>query len=307
MEISSQVLMQVITMMILVAVGFVCNKTGILPDDTERPLSNLLLSVVLPALIIDSYQREYSSAHAYGILIAFALAVISHLIGITVSYIFVRKKGGALGIERFAVIYSNCGFMAIPLINAVIGSDGVFYSIAYVTVFNLLNWTHGACMICESKKPSSILKIIFSPMIISIVLAMTLYFSHITLPNILGNAIRFIADINTPLAMIVTGICISKAGILKTIATPRAYYISFLRLILIPVLTILLFKLLPVGKTIVMTNIIATACSSAVSVILFAGKYQKDSLYASKLVAISTVLSLITIPLVVWFADFILL
>lgn len=306
MGISSQVFMQVIIMVILVAVGFICNKTGILPDDTERPLSNFLLSVVLPALIIDSYQREYSSSQVYGLLIAFALAIISHLVGIAVSYIFVRKKSKTLGIERFAVIYSNCGFMAIPLINATIGSDGVFYSIAYVTVFNLLNWTHGACMICESKKPSSVLKIIFSPMILSIILAMVLYFCRITLPGVLGSAVEFVANMNTPLAMIVTGICISKAGIFKTIATPRAYYIAFLRLVAIPLLTVLLFKLLPVEQNIVMTNIIATSCSSAVSVILFAGKYQKDSLYASKLVAISTIISLVTIPLVVWFAELIL-
>lgn len=308
MEISAQVFNEVLVMMLLAAAGFICNRSGLLSDDSERPLSNLLLMVVLPALVIQSYQRDYRPELAKGLLIAFGLAVISHAVGIIISYIFIRKKGNAknAGIERFSAIYSNCGFIAIPLIGAVIGSEGVFYAIAYVTVFNILSWTHGAFMISENRNFSSALKMLFSPMIISIAASMLMFFFNIKLPGVINETVGFIADLNTPLAMIVTGICISKAGIFKTLSCPRAYYVSFLRLILIPAATILLLKLLPVSYNIAMANIIASSCSSAVSVILFAGKYGKNSAYASQLVAISTILSLATIPLSVWFAQLIL-
>lgn len=306
METINLLLPQVAVMLLLIATGFICNKVGILGNETERPLSNLLLMVVIPALIIHSYQRDYNTELATGLLLSFALAIISHLVGISISYICIRRKTKNAEIERFAAIYSNCAFMAIPLISAIFGSDGVFYSITYITIFNILNWTHGASMISESRKFSSMLKIIFSPTIISIAIAMTLFFLQIRLPSIVLTSLDYLGSLSSPLSMIVTGIALSQAGIFKTLATPRAYYVSFLRLLLIPLTTVLLFKLLPIPRTIMLTNIIATACPSAITVILFSSRYNKDSTYASKSVAISTIFSLVTIPVVVWFADFIL-
>ena len=128
MELAANVFNQVLIMFLLIAVGIFCYRIKLISKHGNRQLSNFLLSVVTPALIVNSYQKPFDAALAQGLLWAFLLAGISHLIGIAAAYLLLRGKPGdpRLPLERFAAIYSNCGFMAIPLISAVLGGDGVF-------------------------------------------------------------------------------------------------------------------------------------------------------------------------------------
>ena len=303
-EIFNSILPTVIVIFIFIAIGFILNKIKFVDDHTEKQMSKILLYVVNPALIINTYQRPYSSGMLRGLLIAFALALLSHIVGIVVSTIFVRR-GSELAVERFSVVYSNCGFMAFPIIAAFVPENGLFYAGAYVTIFNLLSWTHGLFLMSGEKNIKTTLRSLFSPALISICLGLTMFFLQFTLPKIPADVIEKLAAINTPMAMIIAGVGLGRAGIFNTIRPSRAYIVSMLRLLVVPFVMIIILKFLPVSSELINTNLIATCCPIGASIVLFSNMCNKDSLYASKLVALSTLFSLGTIPLMLIFSKFV--
>lgn len=305
MDVAGEVLNQGIVMLILISVGVLAYKSGLINQKGEKQLSKFLLMVVVPAVLLSSYQQSYKPSLVSGLLIAIGLAFAAHLIGMVISYVLIRGGKPYTSTERFAVIYSNCSFFAIPIISATLGSEGVFYAGAYITVFNVLSWSHGVFMISGQKSFKLLLKIITTPAIIAVALGLVMFFTQIKFPAVVNQALTHISNLNTPLAMIVAGVSIARTGIIKTFLVPRAYYISFLRLILIPALTLLALSALPVDRTIAAATLISAACPSGATVILFANTYGGDSKYASQLVAVTTLLSVVSIPLIMYAANFV--
>ncbi|HAP79545.1 MAG TPA: AEC family transporter, partial [Ruminococcus sp.] len=284
--------------------GIICFKTGIITKSGNRELSNLVLSVVNPVVIFMAYQTEYDSELVKNLLTAFLLSVISFAILIAGAYILVPAKIRNSEIERFSSIYSNCAFMGIPLIQALFGSIGVFYLTAYLTVFNFMIWTHGIILLSGEKDFKKVLKVLYSPVILSIVVGIIMFFLQIKLPSVMSKALGFVADLNTPLAMIVSGVTMADADIISLIKKKRIYYTAFLKLILFPALITVIFAL-PIFSGIdsdVRTSIIiAASAPSAAMCTLQCIRIGKDSLYASEIFAFTTVFSVISLPLVVQF------
>ena len=174
---ANTILDQTIIMLILIMVGVLCFKAHIISRESNKDLSKLVLQVVNPAVIFMSYQTDYKSELVRNLLLTFALSVGSMAILIAAAYIFIRKKEDReTEIERFSAIYSNCGFMGIPLMNALFGMEGVFYLTAYITVFNIIVWTHGIILISGEKDIKKVIKVFYSPTIISIVLGIICFF-----------------------------------------------------------------------------------------------------------------------------------
>ena len=139
MEYAGTVAFQVGVMFILVLVGFICAKMGLITDTGRKQMSSVVLTVVAPALIFMSYQMEFSSELVQGLIWSFIASAVTYILTIPLSMLFVRKKDNPdVGIERFALIFSNCGFMGIPLISAIFGAEGVLYVTAYITIFTLV-------------------------------------------------------------------------------------------------------------------------------------------------------------------------
>lgn len=306
MEFSLIVLNQVVVMLLLMGVGALCFKLKLINSDANKNITNIVLYIVSPMVILNSFLSPFEKDKATLLGYAFLLAVLSHVIAIAVSYIFLRKKSERLPIERFAVIYSNCGFMAFPLIEALFGSEGIFFASAYITVFNLLSWTHGLLTISGKSDKKSILKALYSPVVISVALGLIIYFVGIPVPLVMKETIRQLSLLNTPLAMLVTGVNLAQSDIIASFKTKRCYYVVFLTCILIPLIATVSYSFLPLPKDIILINLIATACPSAVTSVLFSGKCGKDYRYASSLVTITTVLSVITIPSIVFIAGLLL-
>lgn len=139
---------QLVKMFFIMLLAFICYKIKLVDQNGNRSLSNLLLMVVNPLLIITVYQgTEYDLDMVRGLLLAFAAAFLTHILGIVVSTALIRPSSGTdYSIERFNSMYSNCGFIGIPLINSVFGGNGVFYITAYMVAFNLFSWTHGVIL-----------------------------------------------------------------------------------------------------------------------------------------------------------------
>lgn len=294
------ILNQTIIMLILIAVGVLCAKLKIISSDTNRELSKFVLQVVNPVVIFMSYQKEYETRLVKNLLITFALSVLAFAVILAVAYIFVRKKDGRhTEVERFSSIYSNCAFMGIPLMSALFGDEGVFYLTAFITVFNLVVWTHGVIIISGEKNMKEVVKVFYSPTMIAIVLGILTFFLKIKLPAVPESALNFIKEINTPMAMIVSGVTISATNVPKLLKNARLYFICLVKLIIIPAVLALVMSLFSVDEEVRMTVIVAAASPPAAMCTLFCIKYNKNSVYASEIFTAGTILSVLTLPVIV--------
>lgn len=298
---------QIVIMSFIIIVGMICYKIRLIDQEMNRKLSDLILMLVNPILIFSSYQRKFEASLLTGLLISLVLALATHIIAIILSGIVLRgkKHKEELPIERFAVIYSNCGFIGIPLVNGIFHSEGVFYLTAYLTIFNLVLWTHGMITMSGKSDRKSILKAIMSPAVIATFAGFLFFVLKIILPDMLNKSITYISDMNTPLAMLVAGVTIAQTDLKKIFANIRIYYITFYKLFVLPILMLFLFSLFPIQKTVLLTSIIACACPAAVTINLFSIRFGKNYLYASELFAVTTILSLFTIPVVMLIANLI--
>ncbi len=306
MSLPMSILIQVLVMFLLMLIGFLCFKFKIINDDGNKQLTSLLLFVVNPLVVINAYQTPFEARLAKNLIIAFALGVVSHIVAMIIAYIFVRTKKNEVRapIERFAIIYTNCGFMALPLINALYGNEGVFYASAYMTVFNVLSWTHGYITMSGKSDKTALKKAFVSPVIISVIIGISMFFLRIRLPIVLDQGVSFMASLNTPLAMIVTGVSLAQIKILSVFKTLRCYYIIFIMDIIVPICVMLIYLFLPIDSNLIIVNLVATACPCAVTTLLFATKFDRDVPYASKLLTLANITCIITIPAIIFLYQF---
>ncbi len=308
MSLASTAFHQIAIMFLIIIIGIVCYRLRMIDHPTNKKLSDIVLLLVNPIVILVSYQREFDTTLLSGLLISLVLAIVTHIFGIVISKVLIRgeKYRAEQTIERFAVIYSNCGFIGIPMAGGLFGSEGVFYITAYMTIFNLLVWTHGIIMMTGKADIKSFGKALLSPSILATVIGFLLFVTRITLPGIVMDTLTYVGNMNTPLAMLVAGVTVAQTDVRKWILKLRIYFIAMIKLLLIPTAMLFAFSLFPLPDIVVLTSILAAACPSAVTVNLFSIKYNKNYLYATELFTVSTIMSMITIPFVMYIANLIL-
>lgn len=303
MELSLIVSIQVLIVFILITVGFILKKLNMIDEHGSKQLTGILLMIVTPCVLINSYQKEFKTEYAFNLFLAALFTILIHVIMIIISTLLYKKEETKrYRINIFSAIYSNCGFMAIPLLSAVLGEDGVFYGSAYLAVFNIFYWTHGVILYSGSKKALSLKKAFLNPGVIGTILSLLLFIFQISLPKIILEPVKYLAGLNTPLAMIVLGAYLANINFKNTLKKLSIYTVSFLRLILFPIIAIVLAKIMHLDNTVATAVLISSACPTATVTTLFAAKFNLDAEYASELVSISTILSIITIPLVMLLA-----
>ncbi|MDF2869590.1 MAG: putative rane protein [Anaerocolumna sp.] len=296
---------QILIMFLIMLLGFFCYKIKIINHETNRKLSDFLLLIVNPLLIFNSYQRDFNKELLLGLEISFVLAFVSHLVAMGAARLLIRGKNKQdISLERFSAIYSNCGFIGIPLINSLFGSEGVFYLTAYLTVFNVLIWTHGVVLMTGKKDMKAILKTLISPTFIAIIAGLVLFLLNVRIPEVLYRSMDYVASMNTPLAMIIAGATMAQSQLKKVLLKGRIYLVVLMKQLVIPAILVLLFHKLPIDNMILTTTVIAAGCPVAATGMLFALRFNKNHLYASELYSISTVTSLVTIPILMFFAGF---
>lgn len=290
-------------MFLLIGCGFTATKLKLVDKIGSKQITNILLYFVSPLVIIDAYQIEWRDDLAINLLIAFGLGVTTHIISGAISYLLVRKKNNPnCAIERFAVMYSNCGFMALPLVSALFGAEGVFYASAYMLVFQLLSWSHGFLLMCGKTDKKALRQAFLSPVFLSVFAGLLIFFLQIPLPSIVKNTVSMMAALNTPLAMLVTGITLAGTKLISVFTSKRPYYIAALSCLLVPIVAMSIYTLLPdsIPQILILVNLVSAACPCAVLTILFATRFGLDEAYASNTLTLQNICCIITIPLVVF-------
>ena len=306
MEYSILVLKQAVIMLLITFIGMICYKTKIITKETQKAFSSFVLKIVIPVFIFMSFQTEPSVDLLRGMLWSLLLSVLSHILLIIMSMIVIRKNEKTeYAIERFSLVYTNCGFMGIPLINGVFGAEGALYATVYLTVFNILVWSHGVILIKNKFTPKELVRVFTSPTMISIVLGLICFVSGIRLPEVLAKPLDYVAAMNTPLPMTIAGVMIAQNSFVDTITDFRAIVVSFVRLLVFPIITFLFLRLFPCSNLVLMSILLSVSCPTAIIGTLFAIEHNKNAAYASRIFAITTVASSITMPLVIMFANMI--
>lgn len=295
---------QLLKMFFIMLLAFVCYKIKLVDQKGNKTVSDLLLLVVNPILIITVYQTGYKPELVRGLLLAFVAAAATHIIGIVISTLLIRPKAGAdYCIERFNAMYSNCGFIGIPLIGSALGDTGIFYLSAYMVMFNLFSWTHGVVLMEKKFSMKNLREGLVSPMFIATLAAVLLFFLQLKIPSVLLDSMNYIADMNTPLAMMVAGFSVAQADIVKMCRNLRLYYTSAIKLIIFPICTIPLLLLFNLPTDVAMTILIAAACPSATTGTMMAIRYNQNYSYSSEIFSMTTVLAVVTMPVLVLIAE----
>ena len=295
---------QLVKMFFIMLLAFVCYRIKLVNQEGNRSLSNRLLMVVNPLVILTVYQTGYDPELVRGLFLAFAAAVLIHILGVFAVTVLIRQKTGPdYCIERYNAMYSNCAFIGIPLISSALGDTGVFYLTAYMVVFNLFSWTHGVILMEKKCSLKNLREGLLSPVFLATILAVILFFAQVKIPAILLDSMSYVADMNTPLAMMVAGFSVAQADLAKMLRNIRLYFVCAVKLLLIPLLSLPLLLLMHLPQAVSLAVLIATACPAAASGTMMAIRYKQNYTYSSEIFALSTVLSVVTIPVVVMIAE----
>ncbi len=291
---------QVAMLYLMMAAGFFCFKKKLIRENGAKQMTDLLLFVVTPCVIVSSFEIEFDAALRDGILIATGVAVGAHALAIGIGMLFFKKEPGSRRrVLRFSVVFSNCGFMSIPLLSALLGSRGVIYGAAYLGVFNIVQWTYGVYLMTGDRKQVSVKKAIVNPGVIGLALALPIFFFSIRLPDVLSQTIGQLANLNTPLAMVVIGCHIAAADLKQAFLDKSIYLALVLRLLAAPLLVTALLLPFHFERDLLLACVIPASAPAAATTALFSDRFGQDTGLASSIVTVTTLVSIVTMPLLI--------
>lgn len=294
---------QVIELFILIAIGFLCGKTKMLNDKTVKSITDIVLYIVCPCVIIENFIRPFNPEMLGGLLTTGAAALCIHIIAIVVAMlIFHDKRPERNRVYRFALIFSNCGYMSLPMQQAILGADGVFFGAVYIVVFNIVMWTFGVWLSSGDGKSMSAKKILLNPCIIGMAVGFVIFLTSVPVHEIVAKPISFMANLNTPLPMMIVGYYLSQTKISEAFKDGKGFICVLFRLIAIPLLAFGGMMMCGIRGTVLITCVIAASAPVAAATTMFAAKFDNDAKLSVNLVTLSTLFSVVTMPLIVGFA-----
>lgn len=294
---------EIFSMFLMIAVGYMIVKIGMFQSEDSKILSNLIVYIFSPCVILDSFQIKLTEDKIKGLVLALFVSIVVHILMI-VGTKLLDTVFHFNGIEKASIIYSNCGYLIIPLVGAVLGKEWVFYTTAFIFVQTILMWTHCNSLISR-KAEKDYMEILTNPNIIAMVIGLVLFALEIRLPGVIGSCVSSFGNMISPASMLVIGMVIGNVDLGWVFTQKRPYLICFIRLIFYPVLAVVAFGLL--GRTgihadaeyILMVVLLATAAPAAAMVTQLAQIHEKDVKYASVINVMSVIFCIITMPIMV--------
>lgn len=300
MDNSVAVFNQVLILFLIMFVGFIAKKTGIINDAVSKKLSELLLKITNPLLVLSAFQMDFSQDIMNNVLLVFIFAVVANLVSILLGQVlFVRQKNEIKKIMKFTAVYSNCGFMGFPVLESLFGRTGILYGSIYVAVFNIFLWTNGMAIFSSSEKLNrdSIKKIVLNPGIITVLIGIVLFMLSIRLPGPVAEAVDLVGSMTIPLSMLIVGATVAGSRFKELFRGWDIYYITAVRLVLMPLIAFAALKILGFPEMLMTICVLLIAMPAAATTTIFAELYDSDSVFASRVVVFTTLASIVTLPL----------
>jgi len=302
MNIGLILLAQISIMFLLVLIGFLLFKARFISQQGTKELGSILLYVIMPCVILKALTAESTIAHLKEFKIAFLISFFVLLLSMIIARIIFGKK---YKIEHFGAAFSNAGFIGIPLVQATLGNAAVLYIIPFIVMLNLLQWTYGVQVMTDDRKAIAGKQLIKNPVVLSMLVGLVVMAMRIEVPNIIFKTITYISDMNAPVAMIVIGAYLAQVNFREIFKKKTVLTSSVVRLIVIPLITILLIGLVPQQYSQMKIAILIVAAAPIGSnVAVFAQKSGLDYAESVKEICVSTLLSIITLPVIVMIGSY---
>ena len=287
---------------LIVGLGWVAGKRGWIDEHTNKTLVNLLINVAWPCALLGAFPGEFRPEYLNSFLYGLGGGVVVLLTAIVVSkLLFPRRRNPKNYFEyQFAFIFNNASFLGFPLVNAIYGQAGLVPYAGFIVVFNLALFGYGVSLFRQQFRLKDLGRTLVNPNVIAVVVGFLLFLFSMKLPGFVGNAVGYTGAMMTPLSLIAIGYMLSRANLLQVLRRKILVLTCLAQLILGPLITFVVLKLIGAPNDVIHILVLIQALPTATSLGLFAEKYRDDTGSASELVAISTVLSALTLPLVMW-------
>lgn len=304
MEIVLVLLKQCLIMLILIITGYILYRKKLVTDEGSRELSNILVRIIIPCVIINAYlSADFSMQRIKGLAIMAGLSLAALVIAMIVSYLIFGKRKR---VENFSAAFCNAGFMGIPLVSATLGTEAVFYVAVFVALLNIFQWTYGLVIMTGDRKFISIGKIITNPVVIGFVIAIAGFLIPVHIPALITVPVSYVGAMNTPVAMIVLGVYLAQTDMRQILKNRQVWWCSIVRLVVIPAVTIAVMLVIPVAREytlIKQTALIAAITPVGSNVAIFAKLYGADYEQSVRVVCLSTILCIVTMPCMMYIAN----
>lgn len=303
MHISILLMEQIIQLFLMIFMGFLIVKAKLLNSEDSKILSIIVLYLIIPCVIINAFQVDYTPQTVKGLLIALAGSVMTQVILLIVVSILGRVFH-LNEVEVASIYYSNSGNLIVPIVMFILGKEWVLYGCVFMSVQLVFIWTH-CKKIISRESTYDWRKIVLNINMISIAIGIVLFLTRIHLPAIINNTLSAVGSMIGPASMIVTGMLFAGMDFKQIFANKRVYFVSFFRLIIVPVIALFLIKCSQLstfssnGNKLMMIVFLAIITPSASTVTQMCQVYGNDSQYASAINVVTTLLAIVTMPLMV--------
>ncbi len=290
----------IFVILLLILVGVIAGKLKYIDENANASINKIILNISLPCMILSSFKQEYNSPGLYRDMFAMFVAyVILKSIWVLIGYLMFRKdKDKNYAPNRFSLIFSNSGYMGMPVAQAILGEKVLIFASIYSIFFNIFCNTLGISLFKGKVKYKEFLKLFTSPSIISAFIGILLFVLKVNLPFVLSKTISTLGSITTPLSFLTLGYTLRKSEFRGLFKFGKEYLICALRLIVIPITAYFFIKMFSNYDDLINSFTIIEAMPVASISVIFAANYKSEDLpYVSKIVFLSTILSLFTIPI----------
>lgn len=292
---------QVGILYIMVLAGVVCDKIGIFTEKTGKACTDVLFYLITPAVIVNSFlTQEFTRDSGIKLLIAVGCGFLLHFIAIGINTpLFSKGNKDENCVYKYGAIYGNVGYMTLPLTQAILGDEGVFYCSAVVMAFNVVTFTHGSFMMDKKAEKFDFKKLLFNPGVISVIIGLPFFLSGLKLPLLITKPVDYIASVQTPFAMLIFGSFLAHTKLTDIFKHKKIFLVALSKLIVLPAVMFGIYRLIGLSGTLLVALCISACAPSANNTVMFSAKYGKDTRLASQLVATVSFMSIITIPLII--------
>jgi len=297
------VLMKVLVLFILILVGYIARHLNVFSDDVTKGLNSILIKITLPALIISSLQKEFSpelfTQSIQLLIISFSVYGCCFIFALLMPFIL-KPRHAEKGVFQFIIMFSNVGFMGFPILSAIFGNEALFYASIYNLPFNLLTFTLGVYLLVKNTDNGFRLAKghILNPGVFAVVIGFVFFAASIKLPVFIGEPLKLLGDTTIPLSMFLIGAMLRKGKLHHIFMNWRIYIISIIRLIVIPLILYFSLEHFISDKMLLGVIVMIGAMPAAASTPILAEEFGGSSEIAAQGVFISTLLSVLTIPLI---------
>ena len=294
---------KILSLYVILLMGFLLVRMGLLKSEDSRVLSAITLWLVSPCNILTAFEVDVTPEVVSGLALAFLAAALIHVLLLLLN--IPMKKLGMDAVERVSVIYSNAGNLVIPLVTSLFRQEWVIYCCGFMSVQLFFIWSHGKSAVCGELKPD-IRKVLTSVNMISVFAGFAIFLSGFRFPAFLQDSMESVSKLMGPFAMLVTGMLIGGRPLKELLRYPRMPLVVCLRLIAVPLIVVCLLKFTPLagmspnGHTVLMISLIAAMTPSASTVTQMCVYYQRDAGYASAINVFTTLCCILTMPVMLW-------